>query len=363
MTRRHLRSPVRPELARASAFARSRRLPRGRPRLRARISACAAALHEELRDRRLPVAEDEEARDTAEAVAWYGDPSRIALLPSRGVRVGSRLEPPAHLVGERARALDVLAGGGFVCVSARALAEGMPPVHERPEAVRVTPGDEPGIDALVEALALAGYDRVERAEERPGSRCAVDYGRLPEHQARAASNRALRGRSSRSGVLALHPARFILSRGGDPAARERLHDPEELEEAAESPDDRVPLLEGAPDVVWQGDDVRQLWEEEGSNLNASTVRLGWSRSALAAACVRGAAPGDRRARLSEAENELAGMLRQGAVVVTFQHRGEAQRTQRLLRKVDAAVDDRIETLPSSASLRFAVSPARRDRLA
>ena len=32
--------------------------------------------------------------------------------------------------------------------------------------MRVAPGDEPGIDGLVEALALAGYDRVERAEER-----------------------------------------------------------------------------------------------------------------------------------------------------------------------------------------------------
>ena len=41
----------------------------------------------------------------------------------------------------------------------------MPPVHERPEVVRGA-GDEPGIDGLVEALALAGYDRVERAEER-----------------------------------------------------------------------------------------------------------------------------------------------------------------------------------------------------
>ncbi|MEX0851535.1 MAG: hypothetical protein WD015_08510, partial [Gaiellaceae bacterium] len=58
--------------------------------------------------------EDEQARDAAEAVGWYTDPTKVALLPSRGVGVGSGLEPPAHLVGERARALAVLAEGGLV---------------------------------------------------------------------------------------------------------------------------------------------------------------------------------------------------------------------------------------------------------
>src|SRR6188472_1033353 len=77
------------------------------------------------------LAEDEEARDLAEAVGWYVDPAHVALLPSRGVHAGSGLEPPAHLVGERARALQVVERGGLVCVSARALAEGIPPEDER----------------------------------------------------------------------------------------------------------------------------------------------------------------------------------------------------------------------------------------
>ena len=90
-----------------------------------------AALHATL-DRPLVcvLADDEDARDVAEAVGWYVDPATVALLPSRGVRAGSGLEPPAHLVGERARALDVLRDGGLVCVSARALAEGMPPADD-----------------------------------------------------------------------------------------------------------------------------------------------------------------------------------------------------------------------------------------
>src|SRR5919204_552404 len=81
---------------------------------RARVSEPAlpvvlAALHERL-DRALVcvLPEDADARDAAEAAAWFLGDERVALLPSRGVRWGSGLEPPPHLVGERARALDVL---------------------------------------------------------------------------------------------------------------------------------------------------------------------------------------------------------------------------------------------------------------
>ena len=128
-------------------------------------------------------------------------------------------------------------------------------------------------------------------------------------------------------------------------ARERLHDPEELEESAEPPDDRVPLLERAPDIVWQVDDVRQLWEEEGlepQRLDGAARLEALPRSQPHV--FEAQRPAIAARGLAEAENELASMLRQGRrVVVTFQHRGEAQRTQRLLRKVDAAVDEDIET--------------------
>src|SRR5919197_6144139 len=83
-----------------------------------------AALHEELaRPLVLLAPEDADARDAAEAVAWFAGDQRVALLPSRGVHWGSGLEPAPHLVGERARALDVLAAGGLVRASAAALAE------------------------------------------------------------------------------------------------------------------------------------------------------------------------------------------------------------------------------------------------
>src|SRR5881392_3685427 len=126
-----------------------------------------AALHEHL-GRALVVLlpEDADARDAAEGARWFLGDERVALLPSRGVRWGSGLEAPPHLVGERARALEVLAAGGLVCASALGAAEGMPPKETRPEAIRLRAGDEPGVEELAERLALAGYERVEQAQER-----------------------------------------------------------------------------------------------------------------------------------------------------------------------------------------------------
>src|SRR3954468_6494817 len=72
-----------------------------------------AALHEHL-GRALVVLlpEDADARDAAEGARWFLGEEHVALLPSRGVRWGSGLEPPPHLVGERARGLEVIAAGG-----------------------------------------------------------------------------------------------------------------------------------------------------------------------------------------------------------------------------------------------------------
>src|SRR2546425_1305413 len=141
------------------------------PDTRARVSEPAlplliAALHDELARPLVVLApEDADARDAAEAAAWFLGDEHVALIPSRGVRWESGLTPPPHLVGERARALDVLAAGGLVCASALGVAEGLPPAEARPQAIRLRVGDEPGADELVALLALAGYEGVERAEE------------------------------------------------------------------------------------------------------------------------------------------------------------------------------------------------------
>jgi transcription-repair coupling factor (superfamily II helicase) len=329
-----------------------------------------AALHEEL-DRGLIVVlpEDADARDAAEAAGWFSGDDRVALFPSRGVHWGSGLEPPPHLVGERARALDVLEQGGLVCASAAAIAEGLPPGDARPAPLSVGIGDEDGLDVLAERLASSGYERVERVEERGQFAVRgglVDVfpttGREPFRielfgdeieQIRAFSpftQRALRTVDGATIYPAGERRRELVEIDLGPAEGE--------DEVAAAPDDLVPAFERPPDIVWSPDEVRAAWEEQGLEpvaLDGATVltqlphgqpfSFDAQRPALAA---RG---------LSEAENELNGLLRQELdVVVAFPHRGEALRQQALLRRVSAEI---LEAGESPEGLAFAVSPARR----
>src|SRR5579885_3615210 len=329
-----------------------------------------AALHEEL-ERGLVVAlpDDADARDVAEAAAWFLGEERVALFPSRGVRYASGLEPPPHLVGERARALAVLEAGGLVCASAVALAEGVPPAGARPAALALARGDEPGLDAVAEHLADAGYERVERVEERGQFAVRgglVDVfpttGREPlrielfgdeVEQIRAFSpftQRALREVDAATVYPAAERRRELVEIDLGP-------DEGEEEMPAAVPGDLVPAF-GPPDLVWQPEEVRAVWAEEGlpgvpldgaAELTplpqAQPFSFDAQRPALAA---RG---------LSEAENELGGLLRQGLdVVVAFPHRGEALRQQQLLRRVEARI---LEPGVGLDGLTFAVAPARR----
>jgi transcription-repair coupling factor (superfamily II helicase) len=313
--------------------------------------------------------EDADARDAAEAAAWFLGEDEVALLPSRGVRWDSGLEPPPHLVGERARALEVLARGGLVCTSALALAEQAPPAAERPQPISIAPGDEPGIDGLAEQLAMAGYERVDRVEARGHFAVRggiVDVfpatGREPlrielfgdeVEQIRAFSpftQRALRQVER----CTIFPA---AERRVDAVEIDLPHDWED--DGPAPPADLVPILDRAPDLVWSADEVRKVWQEElGRELplegatfldplpQGQPFSFEAQRPAIAA---RG---------LSEAENELGAMLRTGnRVVVTFPHQGEALRTQGMLRRVAAELLE--GDLPSDPKLEFVVSPARR----
>jgi len=326
-----------------------------------------AALHRELaRPLVCLLAEDEEARDVAEAVGWYGDPDRVALLPSRGVRVGSGLEPPAHLVGERARALDVLDAGGLVCVSARALAEGAPPATDRPEIVRLSKAGAAALDELVESLALAGYERVERVEER--GQIAVRGGLVDVFP--STGREPLRVEffgDELEQIRAFSPftqrALHVVEEAVIYPARERAHHDPELAGLMEEEGDEglVPLLERAPDAVWQLEDVERVWDEEGlvpPNVDGAARLDTLPRSQRHV--FEAQRPAIAARGLAEAENELAAMVRQGRrVLVTFPHPGEALRTERLLRKVEANVAEQVGELAPDASLTFVVSPARR----
>jgi transcription-repair coupling factor (superfamily II helicase) len=342
---------------------------------RARISEpvlplVLAALHEEVGHALIVVLpEDADARDAAEAASWFLGEEQVALFPSRGVHWGSGLEPPPHLVGERARALDVLARGGLVCASAAAIAEGLPPAAERPAALRVRRGEEPGIDSLAEHLASAGYERVERVEER--GQFAVRGGLVDVFPTtgREPLRIELFGDEIEQ-IRAFSPFTQRALRQVDEAivypAGERLRElveidlgPEEDEEQAfEVPHDLVPPFDRSVDLVWSPDEVQAVWEEErltGPDLSGAAelsplpqgqpFSFDAQRPALAA---RG---------LSEAENELGGLLRQGLdVVVAFPHRGEALRQQALLRRVSAGL---LEPGGKPEKLTFAIAPARR----
>jgi transcription-repair coupling factor (superfamily II helicase) len=347
---------------------------------RARVSEAAlpvvlASLHERLqRPLVCLVPEDVDARDTAEAVAWFLGDDVVGTLPSRGVGWESGLEPPPHLVGERARALHVLAAGGLICASARGLAELAPPPDARPQPIELRAGAETGVDGLAGQLALAGYARVERVDDR--GQFAVRGGlidvfpttgreplRVEFFGDEVESIRAFSPFTQR----ALHPVEACTI---FPAAERRL---DLLDPASNSlllagegeerpvPDDLVPLLDRAPDFVFQPDDVEKIWDEDGVEQpdleGASELDPFPQNQPYAFEAQR---PAIASRGLTEAESELAQLVRAGQrVVVAFPHRGEALRTQAMLRRVTARILAPGDTLGNEPGLRFVVAPARR----
>ncbi len=313
--------------------------------------------------------DDADARDAAEAARWFLGDEQVALLPSRGVHWGSGLEPPPHLVGERARALDVLAAGGLVCASAAALAEPMPPPAARPEPLALTAGASSDLDLVTEHLALAGYERVDRVQER--GQFAVRGGLVDVFP--TTGRDPLRVEFFGDVIEAIRAFSPFTQRAlqdvGDaivyPAAERRLdlqeprltHDGE----AAGIPRDLVRPLDRAPDLVWEPEQVREIWAEE------FQTELPLSGAAELDSFPRGQPfafeaqrPAVAARGLSEAETELAGLIRAGnRVVVAFPHRGEALRTANLLRRVEPRLLEPGEPLPDEPELLFAVSPARR----
>jgi transcription-repair coupling factor (superfamily II helicase) len=310
--------------------------------------------------------DDADARDAAEAAGWFLGEARVGLFASRGVRWESGLEPPPHLVGERARALEVLAAGGLVCASALGAAEGVPPPNTRPETIRLRPGDERGVEEVTERLALAGYERVEQAQER--GQFALRGGivdvfpstgrepvRLEFFGDQIESVRAFSAFTQRT----LHPLDDAVIY---PAVERRLDlvEPWLEEEPRPAPHDLVAPLP-APDLVWDAGEARRVVEEElgaqlglGGAVELSQLPAGQpfafeaQRPAVAA---RG---------LAEAERDLTAFVRGGnVVVVTFAHRGEALRTKALLRRIEPVLLEPGDELPGEPALVFAVAPARR----
>jgi transcription-repair coupling factor (superfamily II helicase) len=310
--------------------------------------------------------DDADARDAAEAAGWFLGEERVGLLASRGVRWESGLEPPPHLVGERARALEVLAAGGLVCASAVGAAEGIPPAETRPPTIRLRAGDEPGAEPLAEELALAGYERVDQAQER--GQFAVRGGivdvfpstgrepvRLELFGDEVESIRAFSAFTQRT-LQPLDEAVIY------PASERRLDlvEPWLEEEPRPAPDDLVPALSRI-DLAWEPGEVRRAAEEElGASLDLGGAVELTPLPAGQPHVFEAQRPAVAARGLAEAERDLGAFVRAGnRVVVTFAHRGEALRTKALLRRVEADVLEPGDELPEEPALLFAVAPARR----
>jgi transcription-repair coupling factor (superfamily II helicase) len=342
---------------------------------RARVSEPAlplflAALHLRLgRPLVCLLPEDSDARDAAEASAWYLADETVGLFPSRGVRWESGLQPPPHLVGERARALDVLAAGGIVCASAVALAELVPPPDARPDRLALAVGDEPGIESLAEHLALSGYERVERVEER--GQFAVRGGLVDVFPTTGREPlrielfgdeiEAIRAFSSFT-QRALHPVEHAVVY---PAAERRLDlsEPVLPDEAETSrlPSDLVSPLDRPPGLVFEPEGVLRVWEEEGLDpipLDGAALLDPFPRGQPFA--FEAQRPAVAARGLAEAEQELASFVRGGQrVVVAFPHRGDGLRTANQLRRVAVEWLEEGAELGEEPGVYFTVSPARR----
>ncbi len=294
--------------------------------------------------------------------------SRVALLPSRGVRAGSGLEPPAHLVGERAAALDVLERGGLVCVSARALAEGMPPEDgaTRSRAIWARGGVRPRrARRVTRARGLRARRARRGARTDRGARRARR--RLPEHGPRAAPRRVLRRRLEQ--IRAFSPFTQRALHAVDEAvvfpARERMHlDLELAGRPTRSTGRSRPAARPSARPRLAARRRRRRVARGRARLPPDVVEARPARCASALASRtssrRSARRSPRAASRKRRTSSRRWCARDDAVLVTFPHPGEALRTQRLLRRVEArVVDDAPRAVTPDPSLTFVVSPARR----
>jgi len=373
---------------------------------RARVSepmlpAVAAALWQSragLEPRALAIvcADDDAARALAESAAAFLPPDTAAFLPSRGAGWGSGLDPAPHLVGERHRALDMLARGGLVAVSADALIERVDPPDRRPAPVELRLGEELPFDDLVASLADAGYERADSVEERGQFSVRgglVDVfpttGREPvrieffgDQVERLSAFSAFTQRSLRDLTRVLiHPAAE--------AGRDLEHTTwgrDDDEPGADVPDGLVPLgpelVAGAAVLAWNPADLAAAIEgahaEVAEWLRDPVARgRGYVQPEAVADLVESVPaleemplgqpfqfeaqlPALASTGIAEAENELRGLVRAGyRVLVCFAHLGEARRTHMALRRIEATVPAPGGHGPDEAGVAFVVSPLRR----
>jgi transcription-repair coupling factor (superfamily II helicase) len=313
------------------------------------------------------VEDDETAHSLSETAAAFLPGQPVAYLPSRGAAYGSGLEPPPHLVGERALALDALARGGLVFVSADALVERITAPADRPQPVTLRRGTEAGFDTVVELLAAAGYGRVDTVEER-GS-FSVRGGLIdvfPTTGREPVRAEFFGDEIERLSAFSVFTQRSL--RELDEAVLEPAAEPMDIEERWGAAEDEPAIPSGlvalAPEVerhagvlVWnpeqvlgavrehsveaaervrdpevrgrgyvRADDIEELVDRSGA---LEELPLGQTHTFEAQP------PALASFGIAEAENELRALVRAGyRVLVGFPHIGEAERTRLALTRID-----------------------------
>ena len=369
-------------------------------------------------------ADDVGARDLARTLGAYLAPRRVRPYPSRGTGYESHLAPPPHLVGLRIGALDALAGWSghgeapVVVASAVALAETVPDASLRPAGFSLDRGEVVDLADVAELLAEAGYERVDQVSDRGQFAIRGDIlDVFPATEERAArlelfgdEIESIRWFSTFTQRSLGDAERIEL----DPAAELALEHRELAELAAAEPDeddgerpDVAELLpidrfiapldligEGAAVMIadadehepalrdhWQdvttamGDaDAGHLYVNVSEPLRARALltlhRAGSEDADDGVSTFRAQAPASAARSVAEAEGQLERELASGyRVVVTFEHRGAAERTRYSLDRLEPKLGTSSAPRPgvpgsakgrssgdSGGSLMFAVSP-------
>src|SRR5205085_2307364 len=148
----------------------------------------------------------------------------------------------------------------------------MPPADTRPDPIALAAGAELGVEGLSALLANAGYERVERVDDR--GQFAVRGGlidifpttgreplRVEFFGDEVESIRAFSPFTQR----ALHPVDACTI---FPATERRVDLVDEWHGAEGDvrpvPEDLVPVLDRVPDFVFQPDDVVRVWDDDGT---------------------------------------------------------------------------------------------------
>ena len=337
------------------------------------------------------VADDDRARELADAVQAFAPALPVAYLPHRGVDWGSGLPPAPHLVGERAHALAVLAEGGIVAVSADALVERLPGRATRPHGLTLARGEAHDRDVLVRRLVAMGYDRVDGAVDERGQVSVrgdlVDVfpttGREPvrielfgDDVERLSAFSTLTQRSLRDlEAVTIQPA----GDGDEGDVAERLGDegphlPEGL--VALAPE----LFAAGPVLLWDPPEVLAAGCERIEEI-AGAARRGYLTHEQLVETLEGAhrldvlpsgqaivfeghAPALAARGLAEIERALKGLAgRDLRVVLSFPHVGDAERAIRQLKRLDVEWLAAGAALPEAAGVYAAVAPLRRGLVA